>query len=140
MKNRIRKIRKNAELTQKEFAQKLGIAQNTVAGYETGIRIPRGSVIKMICQKFNVNEDWLCSGIGEPYIDLPEDPLIARAALLLGKKDPFFEAALETYRKLTPKNRELWIKNGLDLLDNENRELLKKTGLDSQSNLSKNKE
>ena len=36
MKDRIRQIRKENELTQKEFAERLGVKQNTVASYEMG--------------------------------------------------------------------------------------------------------
>ncbi len=68
MKERIRKIRKEAGLTQEAFAQKIGIKRNTVATYETTDKIPLDAIINSICRVFNVNEEWLKSGIGEMYI------------------------------------------------------------------------
>ena len=75
MKDRIRLIRKNAGLTQSEFAEKIGTVQNTITGYETGRRNPSGSAIALICRIFNVNEDWLRNGLGEMYstVDSSDD-------------------------------------------------------------------
>lgn len=63
MKDRIKIIRKEANLTQKEFAEKLGIKQNTVASYEMGRIGISDSVIISICREFNVREEWLRDGI-----------------------------------------------------------------------------
>lgn len=68
MKDRIKKIRKDAELTQKEFAERLGLKQNTVATYEMGRIGVSDAVIISICREFNINEDWLRTGTGEMYI------------------------------------------------------------------------
>ena len=73
MKERIKTIRKNLGLTQSEFGAKVGVKGNTITGYETGIRSPSDAVIFSICREFNVNEDWLRSGIGEMFIPLPDD-------------------------------------------------------------------
>ncbi len=59
MKDRIKKLRKELDLTQQEFADRLGTARNNIAGYETGKRSPSDAVISLICTKFNVNESWL---------------------------------------------------------------------------------
>ena len=67
MKDRIRKIRKDFGLTQKEFADRLGIKQNTVATYEIGKTNVGEAVITSICREFNVNEEWLRYGTGEMY-------------------------------------------------------------------------
>ena len=62
MNERIKVIRRTLELTQQEFADKLGIARNNIAGYETSKRSPSDAVISLICTKFNVNENWLRTG------------------------------------------------------------------------------
>ena len=51
---RIRQLRKTLDLTQQEFAEKIGIKRNTIANYETGRNEPVDSVIALICRKFNV--------------------------------------------------------------------------------------
>lgn len=67
MKDRIRRIRKDANLTQAEFSEMLGASRGMIAKYETGVVIPDKSIRMLICQKFNVNEAWLERGEGVPY-------------------------------------------------------------------------
>lgn len=77
MKDRIRKIRKELDLTQQEFANKIGIKRNTVANYESGRNDPVDAVISLICREFNVNESWLRNGTGEMFIQQTRDEQIA---------------------------------------------------------------
>ncbi len=67
IKDRLKEIRSNYNLTQQEFADRLGIKRNTVATYETGKSNPSDSAIVLICREFNVNEEWLRTGIGKKY-------------------------------------------------------------------------
>jgi transcriptional regulator with XRE-family HTH domain len=76
MKERLKKLRKTLDLTQQEFADKIGSARDNIAGYETGRRNPSVAVISLICTKFNVNEDWLRTGNGEMFIELTRDEQI----------------------------------------------------------------
>lgn len=69
MKNRIKQIRKEKNLTQVEFGERIGVKGNTVTNYETGLRNPTDAVILSICREFNVNEDWLRNGTGDIYIE-----------------------------------------------------------------------
>ena len=48
MKDRIKLIRKNAGLTQQEFASKIGVSRNTIATYETSVRIPIDAIVKSL--------------------------------------------------------------------------------------------
>ena len=77
MKERIRKIRRDLDLTQQEFADRIGIKRNTVANYETGRNEPVDSVVSLICREFHVNEEWLRNGIGEMFTQDSEDELQA---------------------------------------------------------------
>jgi len=73
--NRIKKIRKELDLTQSEFAARIGSVQNTVTGYENGRRNPSAPVISLICERFNVREEWLRTGEGEMFKPKPSDVL-----------------------------------------------------------------
>jgi len=64
---RIRKLRKVLDLTQQNFAKRIGSTQNVVANYEIGRRNPSSSVINNICKEFNVNENWFRTGEGEMF-------------------------------------------------------------------------
>ena len=72
---RIKKLRKTLDLTQQEFAERLGIRQNTVAKYETCRGTPTRSVVSLICREFHVNEEWLRTGDGEMFQPGPADDL-----------------------------------------------------------------
>lgn len=60
---RIKKIRKEARLTQQKFADRIGAKQNTVAQYEIGRNVPIDPVITAICKEFDIQEDWLRYGL-----------------------------------------------------------------------------
>lgn len=77
MKDKIKKIRKELDLTQQEFANKIGMKQNTIATYEMGRANPSDQCIRSICREFNVNEDWLRNGTGEMFIEISRDEQIA---------------------------------------------------------------
>ena len=97
MKDRIKKLRKELDLTQQEFADRLGTARNNIAGYETGKRSPSDAVISLICTKFNVNESWLRHGNGEMFAELDmEDQLMAWAGKVLGGQDSKFKKRFVT--------------------------------------------
>jgi len=64
---RIREIRNTLGLTQNDFGNKLGVARNTIANYETGNRVPSNQIIISICREFNINEDWFRNGQGEMF-------------------------------------------------------------------------
>lgn len=77
MKDRIRKIRRDLDLTQQEFADRIGIKRNTIANYETGRNEPIDSVVSLICREFGVNEEWLRDGTGEMFTPDASDELEA---------------------------------------------------------------
>lgn len=92
MKDRIKKIRKELDLTQQEFADRLGIKRGGVANYEIGRNEPADSVISLICREFNVNEEWLRTGQGEMFIELDkEDLLMQWAGKVLGSESTSFK-------------------------------------------------
>lgn len=77
MKDRIKKIRKELDLTQQKFGERIGVKGNTIAQYENGRNEPIDAVISLICREFNVNEEWLRTGKGEMFIERTKDEQIA---------------------------------------------------------------
>lgn len=64
MKNRIKELRKShLKLTQKAFADQLGLSENFVWQIEKGERIPSDRTISDICRIFDIQEDWLKHGL-----------------------------------------------------------------------------
>lgn len=64
MHERIKKLRKVLDLTQREFGERIGVKPNTIATYEIGRNEPIDAVISLICREFNVSEHWLRTGEG----------------------------------------------------------------------------
>lgn len=77
MNERIKKLRRELDLTQQEFADRIGIKRNTIANYESGRNEPIDAVVSLICREFNVNERWLRTGEGDIFNKLTREQEIA---------------------------------------------------------------
>ena len=86
-KDRIRAIRKHYDLTQQDFADRIGVKRNTIATYETGRNQPIDAVVSLICREFNVNEEWLKTGKGEMIKALDREQEIADMVSTLFKEE-----------------------------------------------------
>lgn len=75
MKDRIKELRKTLDMTQQEFAERIGVKRNTIGQYEIGRNEPIDTVINLICREFNVREEWLRNGEGEMFKPKPSDIL-----------------------------------------------------------------
>lgn len=72
-KDRLKELRKAEKLTQREFADKLGIKRSTISNYDIGRSEPSKSVISLICRTFSVSETWLRTGEGSMYTEDREE-------------------------------------------------------------------
>ena len=66
-KDRVLAIRKDKNLSQTEFGNRIEISQRAVSHIETGVNDLSPRNFKLICQEFNVNPHWLETGEGEMY-------------------------------------------------------------------------
>ena len=70
--NRLKQLRKEyLKLSQTEFGEKLGVSRSVINNLERELVELKEHMIKLICQTFNVNEDWLRNG-NEPIFVSPE--------------------------------------------------------------------
>lgn len=102
MKNRIKEIRKDNNLTQTDFGARIGVKGNTVTNYETGLRNPTDAVILSMCREFNVNEEWLRFGTGEKYNPISKSEQIADmfTEVLRSDEDTFKRRLISALSKL----------------------------------------
>ena len=77
MKDRFKELRKELNVTQQEFADKLKISRNFVAQIEMGSKVPSDRTIDDVCREFNVNEEWLRTGKGSMFVPKSKDEEIA---------------------------------------------------------------
>ena len=109
MKDRIKAVRKAAGLTQQEFAESLGLKQNTVATYEIGRLLPSDRTITDICRNYSVNETWLRTGAGEIFRPRSREDEIASfmTGLLSGEGTEFQRRLVSVLARLST---EEWAK------------------------------
>lgn len=77
MKDRFKELRKELNVTQQEFADKLKISRNFVAQIEMGSKVPSDRTIDDVCREFNVNEEWLRTGSGDMFVPGIKDKQIS---------------------------------------------------------------
>jgi len=58
-KNRLRKLRLEFNLTQKELGKKVNLAESTISHYEKGIRMPDSAKLEEFANLFDVSIDYL---------------------------------------------------------------------------------
>jgi len=75
LKDRLRALREETGLTQKDFAKKMNIANTTYNNYETGTREPDKETLKRFATFFDCTIDYLLgySDIRNPYISAREN-------------------------------------------------------------------
>ena len=70
---RLATIRKELGLSQKEFAERLGLTSNFVWLLEKGDSNPSKKTLETICYTFNVSKEWLENGSGPRFVDASVD-------------------------------------------------------------------
>lgn len=108
---RIKKLRRFLDLTQQEFADRLGVSRGNIGAYETDRSNVGPAAFSLICRTFNVSEAWLRDGEGG------EDPVFVKRDRLdeletfvadLETQDPDFRHRLLTIlAKFRPEQWEL---------------------------------
>ncbi|MCT4644820.1 MAG: helix-turn-helix domain-containing protein [Carboxylicivirga sp.] len=100
---RFKKVRKENNLTQNEFAETLGISRTLAATIERGVKEINTQTIKKLHEEFNISSDWLLFGVGQ--MSDPENNLQEKfaAAYEYNKLlSPYYEALEE----LRPENKD----------------------------------
>lgn len=108
---RIRILRKeHLKLSQSEFGSRLGVNRDVINNIENN-RLARPdqklSLIKLMCKEFNVNENWLLTGEGEPFLAKTRSEEIADFINAIPIEDNSFKARFITaLARMTP---EEWL-------------------------------
>lgn len=105
MNERIRVLRKTLKLSQKDFAEKIGLKQNAISYMEKPGATVTEHNIKAICLQFNVNEDWLRTGFGKMFFENDR------------KQREFFDI----FDELSPYLQDYLIKTAKDLLETQSK-------------------
>lgn len=101
----IKRIRVKLNLTQQEFAERLGLKRNTVATYEMGRSEPSESAKMLICREFGIRREWLETGEGEMTPNKSSATLEQLAQEY--QLDERSRTLIENFLRLTPENRQM---------------------------------
>lgn len=121
MKDRIKKIRLDAGLNQSDFAKALSISRSAVCKMESGENNPSEQTLKLIQQGFSVNDEWLRTGEGNPYMPPIDERTGYISELLENKDDEFCEMVIQivkTYSDLDEKSKVVLRNFAKKLADN----------------------
>ena len=66
---KIKELRTDLKMNQKNFSAAIGIRQSTLSSYENGVVTPSNDVLLTIAQKFHVSLDWLF-GLSENKVQI----------------------------------------------------------------------
>ena len=105
MNKRIRELRKTLNLSQKEFADRIGLKQNAISYMEKDGSTVTEQNIKTICSQFSVNENWLRTGEGKMFLESEK------------KQREFFDV----FDGLSPALQDYLIKTAKDLLETQSK-------------------
>lgn len=68
MSERIKQLRKEFDITQKDMARELGVTNAHISRIEKGLTMPSDALIKLIAKLYEVSEPWLKTGEGPMMI------------------------------------------------------------------------
>lgn len=70
---RLKELRTHRHLTQQQLADAIGVKQQTVATWETGLRNPSENILKTLLKTYSISEAWLRYGDGAMEADDTEE-------------------------------------------------------------------
>lgn len=98
------------KLSQEAFGEIMGVTRPAIVNIELGrVEQPSDLFINHLCNRFNVNENWLRTGEGEMFNDLSRNEQIAQfmGSILGADDDDFRLRFVEVLSKLSPEEWEL---------------------------------
>ena len=79
--DRLAEVRKDTDLTQTEFAEKMGISRRAYVNYERGEREIPSSMLLLLHDKLSISPTWMLTGKGRKTAgiesELTEDAVVA---------------------------------------------------------------
>lgn len=103
--DRVKEVRKALGLTLEKFGGRLGVGKTAISKIEKGENKLTAQMLKSICSEYRVNYEYLESGIGEPFSDVPRDTVDALCQEF--HLDAFDKAIIEEYLKMDEHSRQI---------------------------------
>lgn len=106
---RISLLRKELNLSQTAFGERIGVGLGVIRNIEYNITEPKPLLLQQICKEFNVNREWLETGEGEMFnpVDLDVELAGYFGSVLADEQGSFRKDFLTALSKLPPEGWEL---------------------------------
>jgi transcriptional regulator with XRE-family HTH domain len=105
---RFKILRQSLALSQEKFGERVGVYRSAILNIEHNKVIPKKVFVDHVCDVFNVNEDWLLSGIGNMFTgDMPDSDTV--------------RVLIALCRRLRPDLQMIMLKHAEDYLDLQSR-------------------
>jgi transcriptional regulator with XRE-family HTH domain len=106
---RISLLRKELNLSQTAFGERIGVGLGVIRNIEYNITEPKPLLLQQICKEFNVNREWLENGEGEMFnpVDLDVELAGYFGSVLADEQGSFRKDFLTALSKLPPEGWEL---------------------------------
>jgi len=103
--DRIKQIRKENKKSQDAFGEIIRIGKSAVSKLENGENSPSDQTVTLICNEFNINEEWLRYGTGE--MEKTRDDRLAEYIGSIAKgDDEFILDLIEVYMELDQSSKD----------------------------------
>ena len=105
---RVKELRKSINYTLDKFGGKLGVQKSAISKIEKGENNLTDQMLLSICREFNVSEEWLRTGNGNMFADVPvEDDYFKAATQISKSSDKFAMQAIIEYWKLDDTSKKV---------------------------------
>lgn len=103
MADRISKVIRDKEKTKTAFSDRINVSQAFVSQMCSGLKVPSDRTIADICREYDVNEEWLRTGQGDPYVQISRDEELAQffGNVMKGEDPDFRRRLLSVMSRLT---------------------------------------
>jgi len=104
IRQRLKQIRKELKMTQREFGESAGIDRRYVAKVECGSQNPSFKFLRSVSIRHKISLDWLLYGVGVPYVNTGDhnygDELLIFKKLLDNASEEDIEVIMRMIQKI----------------------------------------
>lgn len=115
MNARIKELREKLGLSQSDLGKALGIGRSAISRIESGTNALTETNIRLLCQQFNINRNWLETGNGNPF--LSDDDAILTEIVNKYKLSALDKEAFKLYAQLDEHERRALISFAFSLTE-----------------------
>lgn len=100
---RIKELRKERlHMTLEQFGARIGVTKMTISRIENEVNAVTDQMFRSICREFNVREEWLRDGEGEPFLKMDDEDIIMECVGRIMSEDSTRRRVIAFLSKLPP--------------------------------------